>query len=202
VTKLHRSSPDPAATAKARITVETEEQLFEAVRAGDSGAWDRLVGRYAALVLSVPRKMGLDAADCDEVFQATWITLHQHGKLIRKPSSLPSWIITTARREAWRLERARRRRANVEEEGMELRPVTAESLPPEELERLELIQLVRDGVRSLPERCRVLLERLELAADKPSYEELAEEMGIPVGSVGPTRMRCLARLARRLKGQL
>ena len=107
MTKLSRSTPDPATTANTRGTVETEEQLFEAVRAGDPGAWERLVERYAALVLSVPRRMGLSAADCDEVFQATWITLHQHGKLIRKPSSLPSWIITTARREAWRLERAR-----------------------------------------------------------------------------------------------
>lgn len=193
-----RPSRDDALTA----------QLLRDVQARVPGAWDRLVERYGRLVLAVPRDLGLSDADCDEVFQATWIALFEQIELIRQPSSLGSWIITTAQRQCWRLRRRTQRQR--EQPGLEraaglpdLRPE-----PSEQAERLERESLVREALDELRPRCRELLVRLFLTptggevAEKDSYAAISRELGMPVGSIGPTRLRCLQELARILGGKL
>ena len=183
-------------------------RLLRDVQARQPGAWDRLVERYERLVLAVPRDLGLSEADCDEVFQATWIALFEQIDLIRQPSSLGSWIITTAQRQCWRLRRrAQRQREQAGLEGTEALP-GADPDPSEQAQRLEREVLVREALDELRPRCRELLTRLFLAApagstaEKDSYAAIARELGMPVGSIGPTRLRCLAELARILGRKL
>ena len=83
--------------------------LIEEVRKGTDGAWDRLVQQFEQLVLAVPHELGLSEADCEEVFQLTWISLYQQIHYIRRPGALAAWIVTTARRQAMRLVTRQRR---------------------------------------------------------------------------------------------
>jgi RNA polymerase sigma factor (sigma-70 family) len=183
-------------------------QLLRDVQARVPGAWERLVTRYGRLVLAVPRDLGLSEADCDEVFQATWMALFEQIELIRQPSSLGSWIITTAQRQCWRLRRRiQRQREQAGLEGAENLPDLLPE-PSEQAERLEREGLVREALDELRPRCRELLTRLFLtspggeAAERDSYAAISRELGMPVGSIGPTRLRCLAELARILGRKL
>ncbi len=171
---------------------ETAAELLEGVRGGSAEAWERFVERYERLVYSVPRRMGLDEEDARDVAQATWLLLYRHVQHVQRPRSLASWIITTTAREAARFrERAQSRRDRELErgDGAAEPPV----LPDEVAERLERIQAVRDAIAVLEDRCRELLTRTDL--EGASYKQTAESLGMPLGSVGPTRLRCLAKLA-------
>ena len=175
-----------------------EAELFTQVREGRAGAWERLVERYAALVYAVPRQLGLSAVDSEEVSQTTWMIVHRHLHLIEKPRSLAHWLITTASREAWKLQRTRSRRERIEAAGVRVSN-DSEGDPAEIVERLEQVQLVRDALDELPVRCAQLLRALYLSSREMSYREVGEALGMPQGSVGPTRMRCLAHLVRILE---
>lgn len=182
--------------------------LLREVQAGVPGAWDRLVERYARLVLAVPREHGLSDADADEVFQGTWLALFEQVRLIRQPEALGSWIITTAQRQCWRVRRrAHRRREQSGLEGAAELPDSGPA-PAEVAERLERQALVREALDGLRPRCRELLTQLFLAAGPPgpegetAYARIARELRMPVGSIGPTRSRCLQELARKLAGKV
>lgn len=188
---------------------ELSARLLREVQAGTPGAWEQLVARYERLVLAVPREMGLSEADAEEVFQATWIALFEQVALIRQPSALGSWIITTAQRQVWRVQRRalrRREHASLEEAANAPAPLPA---PEEQAERLERERLVREALDELRPRCRELLNRLFLSPSPPgepgsraSYADIARDLGMPIGSIGPTRLRCLQELARILAGRL
>ena len=180
----------------------SEAELFLGVREGRTGAWEKLVERYAALVYAVPRQMGLSPADAEEVSQATWMIVHRHLHLIEKPRSLAHWLITMASRETWKLRRTRSRRERIEAASARMRSDQAEVDPAELLERLEQAELIREALGELPARCMELLGALYLDGRERSYREVGEALGMPHGSVGPTRMRCLAQLARILEPRL
>ena len=179
-----------------------EAELFLRVREGRSGAWEKFVERYAALVYAVPRQMGLSRADAEEVSQSTWMIVHRHLHLIEKPHSLANWLITTASRECWRLERIRSRRERTEAASVRTRSGEPEDDPAEVLERLEQTELVREALGELPDRCVELLRALYLDSRAKNYHEVGKALRMPVGSIGPTRMRCLAHLARILEPRL
>ncbi|MEM7305449.1 MAG: sigma-70 family RNA polymerase sigma factor [Planctomycetota bacterium] len=186
------------ATADAGVQ---EQAFFDALRAGDAGAWSRLVDRYAAVVHAAVLRTGLSGEDADEAQQATWILLHRHLGCIRSPGALPSWIVTTAVREAWKLKRSQERRREHEDRAAD-GPDAEPPRPDELVERLERVAVVRDGLAELNERCRELLLALPGSGSDESYADVAARLSMPVGSVGPTRMRCLARLAELLKARL
>ena len=183
-------------------TNDSEADIFLGVREGRAGAWERLVERYAALVHAVPRQMGLSSADAEEVSQATWMIVHRHLHLIQKPRSLAHWLITTASRETWKLQRTRSRRERTEAASARIRSDEPEGDPAEILERLEQAELIRDALDELPARCAELLRALYLDSRERSYQEAGKALGMPQGSVGPTRIRCLAQLARILEPRL
>lgn len=168
------------------------EQLLEAVRRGESGAWVRFVERYERLVYSVPRRMGFDEADSEDIAQAAWVLIHRHLEHVRTPAALGSWLVTTTSREAARFGRSRQRRRDIETETVRERPLAELELPDEEAARLEAVQAVRDAIEELDERCAQLLRCIDL--EGTSYKHAAVVLGMPAGSIGPTRMRCLARL--------
>ena len=187
---------------------ELSAQLLRDVKAGTPGAWEALVARYERMVLAIPREMGLSQADAEEVFQATWIALFEQIGLIRQPGALGSWIITTAQRQVWRVQRRSLRRhehASLEAAANAPAPTSA---PGEQAERLERERLVREALDELRPRCRDLLTRLFLTpppageGQRTSYAEIARDLGMPIGSIGPTRLRCLQELARILTGKV
>jgi len=185
--------------------------LLPELRARDNAAWAELVRRYERLVWSIPRAAGLDGADAEDVFQSTWQALLRQIDLIRDADALPSWIITTARRLSQRT-RARLARQAVGLPEGEVEPEESGERPEDSCERLERRQQVLEALEALSPRCRTLLERLFGFAnaagkaggsashgDSTSYQSVAADLGLPMGSIGPTRQRCLARLAVLLK---
>jgi RNA polymerase sigma factor (sigma-70 family) len=170
--------------------------LFAAGR-GDEDAWRRLVGRFAGLVWAVARGYRLSDADAQDVSQTTWLRLAEHLDRIRDPERLGTWLATTAGRESLRLLKRRRRELPVGEHE-DLEPVGAEVARPEaRLEARERSAALWQAFRSLSERCYRLL-RLLLADPPPSYEEVGAALGMKIGSIGPTRARCLADLREKM----
>ncbi len=175
------------------ITLVTE------VRQGAAGAWERMVSTFERLVWAVPLEMGFSRADCEEVFQATWISLHGAIERLERPGGLAAWLVTTTRRHCWRLRRGRSTQPLTAEQ--EERAQAEDLGPAEQAIALETRLRVQRGVEQLSERCRDLLQRLYFASREESYAAISEQTGMPIGSIGPTRMRCLADLARKLEGE-
>ncbi len=180
----------------------TDEALVRACRDGDSAAWETLITRYQALTYSIPIRAGLRPDQAAEVFQRVFTKLVEKLDTIEEPSRIGAWLVTTARRESWRV--ARRERAErlatesaTEDEAAEV-PDGA-ILPEEQLLRMETQHLVRTGIAALDERCRTLLTLLFYRREPLPYAEIAEMLGTSEGSIGPARIRCLQKLRRILE---
>lgn len=167
--------------------------LLEQCRAGREDAWRVLVDRYASLVYGVARSHGFRGERADDVAQSVFTTLVARLASIREPEALPGWLVTTTRRVCWRLARAP---AMGSIEGV------APCVEPEAPEREERRAMLVWALRSLGPPCEELLRAMFLRHANPRYEQLAEELGMPVGSIGPTRGRCLAKLANALAEHL
>lgn len=185
--------------AAADIDRAAVEANVRAAADGDQGAFDWLVECYGRLVWSVIRAHGLSDADANDVFQTTWLRLVEHLDRIREPRAVGGWLATTSRHESLRLLRHAGR---------------AQPTPEERFDQLEdagdpvdhdLIVAERDtqlwaALNELGERCRTLLR--VLMADPPlSYEEVSQTLDIPIGSIGPTRGRCLGQLRQHLRAR-
>ena len=195
---------DPTASPY-RLT--SDQDLIAACLTGEASAWDALIDRYATLIFSVCVRMGLSQVDAEDVFQDVCLILFHRLEGVRDAARLSAWLISTTKREVWRMSRKR----NVtlaselgggewEMEGAEsVHPQKASDNPESEVLALEEQQLLREAVERLPERCRNLLKEL-YAADVPlSYQELAVKFALPIGSIGPTRARCLQNLRKILQ---
>lgn len=172
-------------------------QLVARARRRDERAWAELVSRYAGLVWAVARAHRLGEADAADVAQATWMTLLEHIDDVREPAAVGGWIATTARRECLRVLRCRERvvvSAEVPERADDASELDAALLTSERDRALWA------AFRQLGARDQALLRML--AADPaPSYGEIGAALGMPIGSIGPTRARALTRLRRRLDAQ-
>ena len=166
-------------------------QLVERIRAGETGAWCDLVETYSGLIRSVGRTHRLADADVADVVQTTWLRAFEHFERLRQPERLPAWLVTVARRESLRLLRNDKRCTPVEMEVLAEIP-DAQSVEAKLLAEERNAQLWR-AVRALPPRQR---QTLSLLAQEPdaSYETIGSALGMPVGSIGPTRLRALSRL--------
>lgn len=166
--------------------------LLAAAADGDQVAWSRIVERYSSLVWSVARGFRLDTADAGDAVQLTWLRLVENLESIKDPERLPAWLATTVRRECLQLIRR----------GARLRPVSDLDLPgladPAPAADDGLLRRERDLAlwrifAKLGEKCQQLL-RVLMAAPAPAYTEVAAALDMPIGSIGPTRQRCLAQL--------
>ena len=160
---------------------------------GDRRAWEGLVDQYARLIWSITVDFKLPESDAADVAQTTWLRLLQHIDRIEYPDRVGSWLAATARNECLRSLTARKR-VVLSHDDLELDSAVPHA--PEIDERLladERAQVVRDAMSQLPRRWQRLLELL--MADPPaSYADISDELDLPIGSIGPTRGRCLARL--------
>jgi RNA polymerase sigma factor (sigma-70 family) len=162
------------------------------LRAGKRGALDELVADFSPLLWHVARAQGLDHDAAADVVQTTWLTFLQRLGDIRDPQALAGWLITVTRREAWRVGGAAQRLAATDDDEFERRP-SDDLLPEDDLLQAERHRFLWAAVRRLSPRCQELL-RVVAFARRPNYSTVAEALGMPIGSVGPTRGRCLAKL--------
>ncbi|TDD71718.1 sigma-70 family RNA polymerase sigma factor [Jiangella aurantiaca] len=171
-------------------------ELVEAASRGDQLAWDRLVDDHASLVWAVVRSHRLHGGDAEDAFQSTWLRLVENLGRLAKPERLAAWLVTTARRECLRL----LRRAGAELPDLHVADRADDAATPDLgpvealLAREEQVAVLRAFQRLRP-RCQDLL-RLTVAASNPRYVDVAAELDMPVGSVGPTRQRCIEHLRR------
>jgi RNA polymerase sigma factor (sigma-70 family) len=163
--------------------------LVARVRAGDQQAWVVLCDRYTNLLWSVARSMGLSRADAADAVQTTWLRLVERLDSVREPEHLGSWLVTTLRRESMVMLRRSARVRLGSADGWEDLPAAGDP-PDEALLREERDVALWKAFRALTPRCQSLL-RVLMADPPPSYAEVSASLHIPVGSIGPTRQRCL-----------
>ena len=182
-------------------TVELTDLVRRAAR-GDQQAWQAIVEQYGRLVWSVARGYRLSEAQTADAVQTTWLRLLEHLSEIREPDRLPGWLRTTAQRVCLAMLRDSRREGPMEscaEGAVDARwPAADEAGPEESAVRRDHQVLVRRAVATLPERHQALLGLL-VSPDPVSYQEISAGLGMPVGSIGPTRARILARLRLELE---
>lgn len=171
---------------------ERMARLVTAAREGSEDALGQIVTELSPLLWQVARAAGLSAADAEDVLQTVWLRLVSHLDGIRTSSALTAWLVVTTRREAWRVRATARRQLPADQDWLAALPDTE----PGGEERAVLDDQRRAlwaAIRQLPPRCQELL-RIIAFVSRPDYSAVAAELGIPRGSVGPTRGRCLAKL--------
>ena len=170
--------------------------LLARARNGNRQAWDALVNRYAPLIWSICRRHRLGDADAEDVGQTVWLRLVDQLGNIRDPAALPGWLTTTTRRECLRVLCATRdSRAAGYVPDVEILPDEQAIMAEQELLAAERHAALREAFADLPSDCQQLIALL--IQDPPvRYAEISARLGIPVGSIGPNRGRCLDKLRR------
>ncbi len=170
--------------------------LVDRVRAGDQQAWNELIERYAPLVWSICRRYQLGREDIDDIGQTIWLLLVENIRNLRERAALAGWLATTTQRECFRVLRATRRSdfAGLQPTGQLPAGPDAATIEEEVIEA-ERNAAFRAAFAELPRNCHELLSML-ISEPPPSYAHISATLGIPVGSIGPTRARCLDRLRR------
>lgn len=207
------TKPGPTPRRSAMSTAElSDEELVKRCLRDDRASWEALVRRYGSLVYAIAVRSGLPAEDASDVFQTVFVTAWRNLDLLERPSSVRFWLSTIARREAWRA------RAALVPEAADVPAVAAvrgpgsalagahESLEvaspgpgaDEDVERLERAHLLHRALERVGGRCRRLMELLFFHEPPLGYREAARQLGLPLGSLGPTRARCLDKLKRAL----
>jgi RNA polymerase sigma factor (sigma-70 family) len=168
------------------------EACLIAARDGDRGALHALVVDLQPLVWHVARSQGLDRTVVEDVVQTVWMTFMRNMHAVAEPRALARWLITTARREALKIKGGAERVEPLADDALE-RLESHDGLPEAELLLGERNRQLWDAFAQLTLRCQQLV-RLTVIAGRADYGEVAEALGIPRGSIGPTRGRCLSTL--------
>ena len=170
--------------------------LVTRARNGERQAWDALVERYAPLIWSICRRHRLEAADAEDAAQNTWLKLVDHLDNIRDPAALPGWLATTTQRECSRILRtARRPRDAGHALAAAVIPDNHAQAAGPDLLAAERHAALREAFGQLPPGCQQLLALL-IHDPALSYAEISARLGVPAGSIGPSRRRCLDKLRR------
>ncbi len=162
----------------------TDAALIAGCRRGQSQSWDQLVRRYERLVFSVALRSGLNPSDASDVTQASFIALLDACGSLREDERVAAWLVTVARRKAWRIVRRQSREAP----HAEVPTPSTDQLPWEDIATLH------NALLQLANPCRELLLALYFDPERPSYAEIATRFGRSIGGIGPMRGRCLDRI--------
>ncbi len=173
---------------------DTDRKLIIACRRGDERAWETLIALYERLVFSVARRHGLTAEDAADVTQKVFIILLQSMARLPDDVNLGGWLTTVTRRHTWRAMARLGRELPGEKEDVAESATLLGRQTSDPIDRWETLQTVHEALNRLDERCRQLLLALYFDPTEPSYAEVACRLNMPVGSIGPTRARCLAKL--------
>lgn len=169
---------------------EQTPSLVSRCAAGDARAWKQLVDQYAGLVYAVARRHRLKEDACDDVAQTSFAALSRHIGSIADDRAIAAWLRVTATRESWRAARRARGPAELAAEPAHDDPPLAAAL-----DRAEQHQRLRDALEELGGLCRNLLYALYFGPERGAYDRVSAALNMPHGSIGPTRRRCLAKLA-------
>jgi RNA polymerase sigma factor (sigma-70 family) len=195
-----REDPPAGDAGGAGVGDGDDDALADIVAAAARGvpsAWGALTHRYGGVITAIARSCRLNEADVAEVYQVTWLRMVENIDRIEHPERIGAWLATTAKRESLRVVRARGR-LSFDHDGLLARPdPDAEPLDAGTIGRERAEALRRAFVRLSP-HCQRLLAVL-MVDDPPPYKEVSETMSMPVGSIGPTRGRCLEHLRRILQ---
>lgn len=174
----------------------SDPKLWQRVIDGDSSAWGVIVKLYQSLIYTVAIRSGLSQIDAADCFQQTWILLYNNRKKLQDPSRLPAWLVTTAKREAYRI-----KRRTGPDPGADIsnEQIDTSMLQDEELLEVEKQAQLEIAIGQLDPRCQKLVEAFFFADEEQSYEQIAKSLGIASNSLGPIRRRCLERLKRILE---
>jgi RNA polymerase sigma factor (sigma-70 family) len=190
VTATPADSPD--AESANDLATEDVAMLVKAATGGDQRSWNELVRRHARLVWSIARAHGLAAADAADVSQTVWLRLVEYLGTLREPTRLPGWLSTAARRESLRVLHEQRKETLDSEMVEHMTGDVAES-PEVQVIAADRASQVWAALRLLPRNCQALLRALAASAEM-HYSQIAQGLDIPVGSIGPTRQRCIKQL--------
>jgi RNA polymerase sigma factor (sigma-70 family) len=184
--------------------VSRAADAFEAYQGGDRASFDDLVTMLTPLLWHTVRGTGIDPVAAEDVVQTTWMRLLHSSASVRDPQTVVKWLLTAVKREAWRVgKRARvemlKTASLVGDEGDEIAglPAREDQVPDELVFQHDRQRRLWGHIEALSPRCRELL-RVIAFADRPDYALIAESLGMPIGSIGPTRGRCLAKLRQDL----
>ena len=190
--RRHRRPLAAPRVGSAGVEPPTDAQLVDRVRAGDQEAWRLLVERYRGRVWAVARSQGLDHERASDVVQTVWLNLLHGVGHLRDANAIAAWLVTAARREAIRVDRLSKRALAVDDERFDREPA-----PADDLDRTAILDedttVLRRAMTQLGDRCQELL-RLLYSSDELSYADISSLLDMPIGSIGPTRARCLDRL--------
>ncbi len=174
-------------------TESTDWELVQACRADNEAAWDIMLNRYQRWVFFVPRRYGLTDADAADIVQITYTIMMDNLHVFHAESNIKAWLGTVAKRQTWlRLKKHDREDVYYEEDLSDSALLMSKSGKPQDT--LALADWLHDGLGRLGEKCRTLLLALYLEDTKPSYDDISNRFGMSVGSIGPTRARCLKKL--------
>jgi RNA polymerase sigma factor (sigma-70 family) len=196
----------PGQSGKYR-SVDSDDILVAACLRGDTQAWSALIERYQGLILSIALRRGLSRSDAEDVFQNVCVKLYMHLADLRDVRKLAGWLAAVTARESALLFRKDEARIFSETEllsddsaaGMS-EPASPDDGPEQEILTIERREVVSRMLSELSEECRKLLTMLYAADSPKSYNEIADDLNMPVGSIGPKRARCLAKLRSLLQG--
>jgi RNA polymerase sigma factor (sigma-70 family) len=174
--------------------------LVDAARHGDEDALGEIVTELSPLLWQVARAAGLSLSDAEDVLQTVWMRLLDHLDDIHTSAALTGWLVTTTRREAWRVSAAVRKQRPADTDLFAALPDRG----PDSEEQIiadDQRRILWEAIGQLSPRCQELL-RIIAFVPRPDYAAVAAELGMPIGSIGPTRGRCLAKLRAVLAGDL
>jgi RNA polymerase sigma factor (sigma-70 family) len=174
-----------------------DTHLVKQCLSGNEEAWSTLIEKYKALIYSIPVKYGLPPHEAAEVFQATCVELLTRLPELREPRALPKWLMQVAHHQCYRWKRQQQRVISRDADSDLPEPATpaiAETLVQQTQEE----QILREAIAALTPQCRRLVELLFLETPPRPYTEVAAELGLALGSIGFTRLKCIERLRRNL----
>jgi RNA polymerase sigma factor (sigma-70 family) len=192
----------PPGTVRADQPARSERiaGLLDAARQGSEDALGQIVSELSPLLWQVARAAGLSTSDAEDVLQTVWMRLLAHLDDIHTSAALTGWLVITTRREAWRVSAAVRRQLPADTELLSMLP---DQGPGSEEQVIidDQRRILWQAIGQLSPRCQELL-RIVAFVPRPDYAAVAAELGMPAGSIGPTRGRCLAKLRALLAGDL
>ena len=182
---------------------DSDRDLIRRCQQGSAGAWQQLLNKYERLVYSIPLRYGLSRDDAADIAQNTFTILIESLDTLSEDSRLGAWLATVARRNTWRL--LERNRREIPSEGLDGADLAARAVllgksNADSIEHWELTELLDTGLSQIGEPCRELLLALYFQPELSSYAEVAARLDMPLGSIGPTRARCLKHLRQVLVG--
>jgi RNA polymerase sigma factor (sigma-70 family) len=196
MSRAHTKEPDKASAKPA--TKWNDTRLVKECLSGNEASWAQLIDKYKALIYSIPVKYNLPPQEAADVFQSTCVELLVRLPELREPRALPRWLMQVAHHECYRMKRLSQRVVSRDADEDTPEPETppiAETLVQQTQEE----QMLREALATLTPQCRRLVEMLFFESPSRPYAQVAEELGLALGSIGFTRQKCMERLRRQLE---